>query len=60
MYKLHEEERNSQREQRIHDMRDNGLSYLSSDDVRTANAWLRDRFAIYVEARRVTKIIPLF
>lgn len=54
--RLHEEERNSQREQRLDDITEHTLRYLTMDDIRTANAWLRDRFAVTVEARRVTDI----
>ena len=58
--RLHEEERNSQREQRVDDIMAHTLAYLSMDDVRTANAWLRDRFAIRVEGRHVVDIAILF
>lgn len=64
--KLHEEERSNQRSARIDDMRANGLSYLSSEDVRSANAWLRDMFRLVIDRAspkrgcRVSEIIPLF
>lgn len=58
--KLHEEERNSQRQQRIDDISTHTITYLSMEDVRTANAWLRVRFAITVESKRVTDIDILF
>lgn len=62
---LHEEERAGQRSARIDDIRANGLACLSSTDVRSANAWLRDRFAIVIDRgpKRgciVKRIIPLF
>lgn len=57
---LHEEERNSQREQRIDDIAANTLRYLEMADVRTANAWLRQRFQVTVERKRVTDIQILF
>ena len=63
--RLHEEERSNQRSARIEDMRANGLSYLSSEDVRSANAWLRDMFRLVIgraptRGGQVNKIIPLF
>ncbi len=64
--RLHEEERSNQRVARLDDMRANGLAYLSSTDVRTANAWLRDMFAIIIDRAapkrgcRVSDIVPLF
>jgi len=64
--RLHEEERSNQRSARIDDMRANGLSYLSSEDVRSANAWLRDKFRIVIDRAapkrgcRVSDIFPLF
>jgi hypothetical protein len=64
--RLHEEERSNQRSARIDDIRANGLSYLSSEDVRSANAWLRDMFRIVIDRAapkrgcRVSDIIPLF
>lgn len=58
--RLHEEERNSQREQRLDDIVANTLRHLAMDDVRTANAWLRDRIAVTVEGRHVVKIALLF
>lgn len=54
--RLHEEERNSLREQRLDDITEHTLRYLEMEDVRTANAWLRDRFQVAVESRRVTDI----
>ena len=62
---LHEEERAGQRSARIDDIRANGLAYLSATDVRSANAWLRDRFAIVIDRgpKRgciVKYIVPLF
>jgi len=64
--KLHEEERSNLRSARIDDIRANGLSYLSSEDVRAANAWLRDMFRLVIDRAapkrgcRVSDIIPLF
>lgn len=58
--KLHEEERNSQRQERIDDIAANTLTYLAMEDVRTGNAWLRIRFAITVESKRVTDVDILF
>lgn len=58
--RLHDEERNSQREQRVDDITANTLRYLQMDDARTANAWLRVRFQITVEPKRVTDIQILF
>lgn len=58
--RLHEEERNSQRQQRIDDIATHTMAYLTMDDVRTANAWLRVRFAVTVESKRVTGIELLF
>lgn len=58
--RLHDEERNSQREQRIDDIAANTLRHLEMADVRTANAWLRQRFQVTVERKRVTDIQILF
>lgn len=58
--KLHAEQHRNQATQRIDDMRANGLAYLDMEDTRTANAWLRQRFQVYVEQRRVSRIVPLF
>lgn len=58
--RLHQEERNSQREQRIDDIATHTMAYLTMEDVRTANAWLRVRFAVTVESKRVTGIELLF
>lgn len=58
--KLHEEERNSQRGQRLDDIATHTMAYLTMEDVRTANAWLRVRFAVTVESKRVTDVEILF
>lgn len=63
--KLHEEERSNQRSARIDDLRANGLFYLGSADIRTANSWLRDRFIIVIDSGpkyggRVREVRPLF
>lgn len=58
--RLHEEERNSQREHRLDEITEHTLRYLQMDDVRTANAWLRVRFQVTVEPKRVTDIQVLF
>jgi hypothetical protein len=50
----------SQRQERIDDISTHALRYLSMDDVRTGNAWLRDRFQITVESKRVTDVDILF
>jgi len=50
----------SRREQHLDNIADHALRYLQMDNVRTANAWLRVRFMITVESRRVTDIQVLF
>lgn len=49
----------AQRADRIEDLRVNGVRWLHHDDVRTANAWLRQRLSVYVEKRKVAEVTIL-
>lgn len=40
----------------IDDLRINGMDWLTHDDVRTANVWLRKHLRVWVEARQVVQI----
>jgi DNA invertase Pin-like site-specific DNA recombinase len=44
------------RRSQLEDIRDNGMAMLNHEDMRTANAWLRRHFVIYVKNNAVERV----
>lgn len=53
---LHQMAHEGDRQKRMDDARVNGLDRLHDADVRSANAWLRERFRFYVENSQVVRV----